>query len=600
RSKAFDYLYKAAELSIGEENPINVDQRLQQLLSLYPEHEKYVRLSILKVRIALSRKQPDAAMKTLHAITPRAKGNEVLEILDLKASSLTLAGFPLESTQVRIELDEQLQTLQAGPERLESNDREIWISLMQVNPGLISEQISEIPDTYSGWLELAHLTNSYQYDNLRLNNEIDAWLKRHPDHPATRHIVETIRMRQIATSQHPDHIALVLPLTGKLATAGKAIRDGFLAAYLESAAAIGVNVKIDIHDTAGQPDLATFAVRQADQSGAKFIVGPLDKNAVSAVANLAGISSQVLVLNQIPVDPFIEAPETAATTTEEDINSTAEAETKVDAAQALIESNIYPDVYPIIYQFTLAPEDESSQVAERASLDQHFNAMAIVPENVWGNRIYEAFAERYSGLGGEILTKQTYKKGSADHSTIIQNGLNLTNSKIRYQQLKGFLRRDIEFTPRRRKDIDMIFLVAHPQDARQIKPQLDFYYAADIPVYATSHVFTGVASAKKDKDLEGIQFCDMPWVLNPAQDASTNAYKTLSGNSRQLIRLYALGIDAFRLIPHLPWLEEHTGDWIAGQTGRLSLAPDRSIIRKVSWSRFVEGAPETTHSSASL
>jgi outer membrane PBP1 activator LpoA protein len=590
RSKAFDFMLKAAELSIEAENTANVDRRLDQLNTLYPEKEKYVQISILRARVALARKDPDSALKTLQSITSSAKGNERLDILDLKASALAQAGFPFEGVRVRIELDRQLQISGPDADRIQHNDRETWKNLMQVRPELITEQISEIPDIFSGWLELAALTNSYQYDNARLDQEIDNWSLRHPGHPASRQIVETIRLRQIATSQHPEHIALVLPLSGKLAQAGKTIRDGFLTAYLESAAAIGMNIKIDIHDTAGQPDIAAFAVQQANQAGAKFIVGPLDKDAVGAVANLKGISSKILVLNQIPVDLFDQPDVAVATPEQSEETSTVPDQNAEQVPPATLTDDI-PDIDPIIYQFSLAPEDEASQVARRAGQDQHFNAMAIVPENVWGNRIFEAFAESYSNIGGEVVSKQTYKKGSADHSSAIQNGLNLTNSKIRYQQLKGFLPGEIEFTPRRRQDIDMIFLIAHAQDARQIKPQLGFYYAGDIPVYSTSHVFTGIASATKDKDLEDIQFCDMPWILNSGQDASSAAFEVLAGKNRQFIRLYALGIDAFRLIPHLPWLEEHPGDWIPGQTGRLSLEEDLSVRREVSWSRFVGGIP---------
>ena len=61
-----------------------------------------------------------------------------------------------------------------------------------------------------------------------------------------------------------------------------------------------------------------------------------------------------------------------------------------------------------------------------------------------------------------------------------------------------------------------MFLAATPQQARQIKPTLAFQYAGDLPVYATSHLYTGTNNPTQDQDLNGIRFCETPWLLNPS------------------------------------------------------------------------------------
>ncbi len=52
----------------------------------------------------------------------------------------------------------------------------------------------------------------------------------------------------------------------------------------------------------------------------------------------------------------------------------------------------------------------------------------------------------------------------------------------------------------------MVFLLSYPSKARQIMPLLKYYYAGDVPVYATSSVYTGGVNVMKDRDLNGIIF----------------------------------------------------------------------------------------------
>jgi len=219
----------------------------------------------------------------------------------------------------------------------------------------------------------------------------------------------------------------------------------------------------------------------------------------------------------------------------------------------------------------------------------------MVPENIWGNRIYEAFTQRYQALGGEIVALQRFKKGSADYSSSIQQGLKLNLSKIRHKQLESLLHEDLGFTPRRRKDIDMIFIAATPQQARLIKPQLKFFYAEDIPVYATSSVYAGSPNPGRDKDLENIIFCDMPWLLTnkPAPGSLQRSITTAwPQQAAKYLRFHALGADAFRLLPQLEWLKEHNNDQIAGGTGRLSLDNQGVVQRQLSWASFKHAIPE--------
>lgn len=569
---AFALRQQALALSLANESSLITTQRLDDISALHPQPAYAVRLALLRQRILLSKNRPQEVLGNLDRLSQRATPTERLHIKNLKADALQLAGFPIESIQLRIELDRAYSN-RLGLQR--ENDLRLWHNLSQVSSNLISRHISEIPDTLSGWLELAYISKQYPYNTTQLNEAIAQWQTRHTQHPANRHIIPSIKERQIATSRHPEHIALILPLSGKLANAGQAIRDGFIGSYLQANRYLGLRLRIDIYDTGGTAELAQLAIKQAQQAGARFIVGPLHKAAIKGVldtmypeATLDASGNQtnqpsgpfppMLVLNQID-----------------------------DSTNLNIDSDIY--------QFALTPETEARQAAERASLDGHQYAMVMVPQNVWGNRLYEAFVTRYRELGGNVIAEYRFPRGTNNYSQGIQKGVNLNQSQLRHRQIKQLLNEDIEFTPRIRQDMDMIFMAASASDARQIKPQLRFFYADKIPVYATSHVFSGDTEPARDKDLNGIVFTDMPWTLNE-KPAPGSLKKIINDNwpksSARYGRFYALGADALLLLPQLAWLNEHPGEQINAHTGRLSV-DNYSVKRLSSWGIFHNGVPVT-------
>src|SRR5690606_28896371 len=121
----------------------------------------------------------------------------------------------------------------------------------------------------------------------------------------------------------------------------------------------------------------------------------------------------------------------------------------------------------------------------------------------------------FNGEYQRVLETAFYRPGGTDFSEPIRELLNLDASDRRYRALRNTLRRPIAFESQRRQDVDFIFVGAFPREARLIRPQLRFHHAMDVPVVATSHVFTGTANATADQDMDGVRFVDMPWLLDP-------------------------------------------------------------------------------------
>jgi uncharacterized protein len=133
----------------------------------------------------------------------------------------------------------------------------------------------------------------------------------------------------------------------------------------------------------------------------------------------------------------------------------------------------------------------------------------------------------------------------------------------------------------RRRDVDVIFLLAPPHYARSIVPLLNFYYASDIPIYATSAIYSGVPAPQKDADLNGVRFCDIPWLLNASDHhlSKSNRYN----------RLYAVGQDAYLIGTELARLQQLPYFPLYGSTGILTVKRNQQIYRYLPWTTMHDG-----------
>lgn len=439
-------------------------------------------------------------------------------------------------------------------EQQAENYNQLWDDLQRLAPEELQQRAENAPDTrFGAWLTLAAISRDHQ---LTLDEQlagVKEWQFMNPDHPASFQLPGALALLEDMAASRPQRVALLLPLSGALASSGKAIRDGFMAAYYETLGKGYPAPAVTIID-ASNMESVDQAYAQAIQSGSQWLVGPLDKQDVQKLEERATLPLPTLALNygSKQATPF----------------STLPAE---------------------LFQFGLAAEDEAIQIAEKAWLDGHRRALVMIPQGSWGERIYAAFEARWLELGGEIEETLQYPRRAQDYNPAISRLLNVDSSKNRYRSVRGLMREPVEFEPRRRQDADWLFMVALPEQARQIKPTLAFNFAGDLPVYATSHVFSGEVDVRKDRDLNGIYFCDVPWLLH---DTSLKAeVDDVTGGQGGFTRLYAMGADAFRLVARVKQLEAFPESRIYGNTGALTLDNARRIHRSTDCTRFRSGKP---------
>ena len=513
---------------------------------------------IIQAQIAHAHKQPHRVLSLLKA--PPDDNALKADYYWLRAEALQQNRKHIASIRERIVLDPLL----VNPDRRLANHMAIWVALTSLTDEDLSQlRTAQPPDELSGWVELVELSRLYSQEPERPVDVIPHWETRYPGHPARGAFTAKLAGGMRIAGQPPQQLALLLPLTGKLANPAAAIRDGVLAAYYDMPADT-LQPAIRVYDTGGYSETILEIYQQAVSDGAQFVIGPLRKEAVQQFASQSVLPVPVLALNTIDADT---------------INN------------------------DFLFQFGLAPEDEAREVARRAWHDGHRQAIALIPEGPWGERIYRAWREEWQSLGGRVLEVGYYNAGETDHGTSISTTLNLDSSKARHQQLVRLAGQKLEFEPRRRQDVDYIFMLATPRQARLIRPQLSFYRAPRLPVYATSHVYTGQPDSSLDADLNNVAFCDMPWMLD---NNGTRAYMQATireywpDSATRYGRFHALGIDAWHIIPYVEQLGNNLMGAYQGVTGNLTLDSNRMVHRSLSWAQFQQGLPSPLPSSVDV
>ncbi|OEC35485.1 hypothetical protein SAMN05216600_106104 [Pseudomonas cuatrocienegasensis] len=542
-NKAAELRLSAADLAARQGDNSRASQILGQVAldQLKPAQQIYA--STLAAEMALAQDEPKRALQALtHPSLERLAELPVeqqIRTQSARANALEADGQLLAAARERV----FIAPLLSG-ENAQRNHETIWrlVSALPAEPAPTSQDAD-----LAGWLNLASATRT-RGTLQQQQAAIAAWQSQNPDHPAARQLPQALNELMSLTQQPLEQIALLLPQDGPLASVARALRDGLLAAHYQAQQAGENPPNIQLYDSSRLSSLDDF-YRQAQAAGVQLVIGPLEKPLVKQLSDREELPITTLALNYS--DAGQEGP-------------------------------------PQLFQFGLAAEDEAREVARRAWADGMRRAVALVPRGEWGERVLDAFRQQWQAQGGELLGAERVDQ-PVELANQIARLFQLGQSEARNKSLQSAGGTAVAAQPTRRQDVDFIFLAATPQQAQQIKPTLAFQYAGDVPVYATSHLFTGAHSQAQYRDLNGIQFCETPWLLDvddPLRRQVDSQWPQAGGS---LGRLYAMGVDAFRLAPRLGQLKALPETRIDGLSGRLSLNPSQRIERQLPWAEFRDG-----------
>ena len=273
---------------------------------------------------------------------------------------------------------------------------------------------------------------------------------------------------------------------------------------------------------------AAAAIDAGIDAGADLVIGPLEKPAVAALSARSSLPVPTLALNR-----------SGSGSTEN------------------------------LYQFSLAPEDEAINVANFARSSGLKTAAILYPQGPFGDRLADAFRSQWRTLGGSIAGQKAYPPGDSNYPRTA--AALLAEGKA-----------------------DFVFMVAVTKDAQAIYASLR-EAGARMPVVATSHVYGGDFDPNRDALLSGLYFVDIPWILdNERSDSlSRKALRDQLPNvSGPLARLYAMGIDGYRLAPRISDMGKNPGTFFPGETGGLTIDSLGQIRRQLTLAQFTGSGPE--------
>ena len=515
---------------------------------------------LLSARLNLNAGRAAPAVGDLNRIAKMARSKpQELHYHLLRASANNQLGDMVGSARERVMLSPML----TGTDAVQSNNEAIFDALNRLPDGLLLSQSPPAPDPLGGWMQLTHILRSTPTPEL--GAALGAWRSRYPRHPADGafldHVLdESGRNVQIqaapalrtekpsvspatkpaAASDGTPFIGVMIPLTGPFAPAGEAIRSGMLAGFYADGSSAKLPLKFADTEASGVEAL----YESLASKGAAVGVGPLIKAEVAKIIRTPNPRVPVLALNQV---------------------GNASADTVV--------------------QFALNPEQEVEQAAGAAWFDGRQRAVVLAPSTAFGERLSSHFARYWRSLGGKLVALKTYAPDGTDYAgTAAQVALaigvgNNAADPVVGEPLKA----------------DFIFLVANPHDARLIKPQLNAQRLAGFPVYATSHVFSGRPDAQQDRDLDGIYFCDIPWLLHSYDSGPLSSQalaQEIAKTSPDFVKLIAFGIDAYRMAKLIPTMAPTDSHLFDGATGLLTLQSGNWVQRQMECAQFEGGTPQ--------
>ncbi|MBO8132701.1 penicillin-binding protein activator [Dickeya fangzhongdai] len=560
---------------------------------------------------------------------------------DLNAANSTLAQLDVKSlspqqqeryyqTQIKAAQDRPSLTLiraYIGQEPLLQGDAhqrnidQTWAALTRLTQQDLGSMVINVDEnTLQGWLDLLNLWQTKAQVPSDLQAAIEDWKRRYPRHPAAKQLPSQLGGTPPAAATQPGEstpagsnaIALLLPMNGQAQVFANAIQQGFSAARsgqatlamppqvaqsaapaeatgtatptpstdantpsLSATAAVSApvatatavpaiaptaasSIPVKVYDTSNQA-LANV-IAQAQKDGATTIVGPLLKNEVEQLPGL-NPSLNVLALNQ---------PE-----------------------------HIQPN--PNICYFALSPEDEAVDAAQFIHKQGKQHPLILAPRGNLGDRVVAAFAKSWQQQAGGVVLqqrtggvydlKQALNSGagiplngqpvitaaSAPQSSTTVGGLTIPNQAPPIATVTSD------------GNVDAVYIIATPDELTLLKPMIDMRNKGALrpALYASSRSYQAGLGPDFRFEMEGLQFSDIP-LLTGASPALMQQVSTQFRNDYSLVRLFAMGMDAWKLASNFAQLHQ-PGNSLSGATGVLSTSPDCVVNRKLTWLQFRQG-----------
>lgn len=511
-----------------------VDDVLKALGGRLTLPEAQAALRLLSAESAMAREDYDLAARQLESPLPR----------DFEPQRLRLSS---RLAELSGDVEAQLQALaglaQASDDqvlKLRVVDR-IWSLLPQADA-------DKLDASWAPWLTLKELTREKRGQALK--EAIASWQQTYAGTLPARYLPQPVEQLTQITDYQPTKVALLLPLTGNFAAQGKAVRDGVVAAWLDS----GQQAQLIVLDSAND---ALAAWQDAKAQGADMLVGPLLRPQIEALQQSSAVDVPWLALNRVFRPGFAD--------------------------------NFY---------FALAPEDEAAQAAEEAVQRNARHPLLIGLDGSTNARQAQAFIERWRQYGHSEPVDMRLFANRQQLEAGIRDVLKIEDSKARIRQVQDILGRRLEAEARSRRDVDFLYLLGESEEVGLMKAFIDVTispFAEPIAAYTSSRGHPDLENPAGLRDFNGLSFSEMPYFVS--QQGPALAMRQLLTKQRPqwpsaLERLFAMGYDAARLLPRMAALRVEGAEPVQGISGSIGVDSNGVIYRRTNWVTIKKGNTE--------
>ncbi len=510
------------------------------------------------------------------------------------------------------------EPLLTNPADKQKNIDATWQALVQLTPEQVNSMVINADEnTLQGWLDLLNVYKANSNDPDMLKAGISDWQTRYPYNPGAKMLPTALGQVQNFQQSSTGKIALLLPLSGQAQIFANAIQKGFNDAKNGALPQTQAPAPAPVQPQDGGTNPADPSA--AVSTSAAPVEAPQDANAAQpqpaaqggSVAQTAPPASstqvQVYDTSTQPVDQVLaQAQKDGATLVvgpliKSDVEKLSSVQTPLNIL-ALNEPETIQN-HPNLCYFALSPEDEARDAAHHMWDQGKRSPLMLVPRSSLGDRVSKAFATEWQKLGGNTVLQQQFGS-TAELKQGINSGAGLRLSGTPYnaqpQQPQGVTIAGLTIPaptqpePAAASDdggnVDAVYVVATQSEMELIKPMIAMRTSSRsmVSMYASSRSFQAGSGPDFRLEMEGVQFSDAP-VLTGANPALMQQAARAFNNDYSLIRLYAMGVDAWSLANHFNEMRQLPDFQLKGETGNLSATTDCVINRKLTWSQYRQG-----------
>ncbi len=419
----------------------------------------------------------------------------------------------------------------------------LWLELTKL-PAFTLEQLKTGSVNQQGWVNLALYTNLYLGDPVALHSAMNNWQRRYINHPASFALPAKMQNLMEVKPYEVSKLVVLLPASGKNKKIGTALMNGIVAAS-------DIRSDTQLHFINSELS-ADDITEQLAEITPDFVIGPLFRQ------NISKLKEKNVLANYPTI--FLNTSEQQRQSLEH-------------------------------YFFALSPDHEVTQSVHHFLAKGYQKPLLIVPDNNSGRRHVDYFLaqwEQYATTSPEV----GYYANKEDMQKQIKLLLEVDKSKARINTIKSLFKTKIKSETRSRRDIDAIYLLGDPVQTRLLKPYFDVNvstFVERIPLYASSKSHSLQVDKTDKRDLAGLYFTEMPWMLQrnhtqPELRAQFDKLWPSLGDLQQ--RLFAMGYDSVKLIQQIRQLSVLPGKTIQGLSGQLSVNTQGEVQRTLQWAQY--------------